>query len=433
MWKPIKLPNYVTISNEKYSMPEYMHLVSKAISYKYLKSDNTVDIKFNAKNPNKPSGNSIKKDFSKNNYYDIAKRTYLYIEKYNGAPNYITSASGKIQYQTMIYGFSKIGNYIYVNNKLPTFLGLNIKNSHSMNKNIPKYVRTTLNSNSTNSNSGNSNTITTNNKNAVWVHSGDMKNVNLDTLVENGIGNIFIHEDIFKDKNNALNWISTATNKGIKIHIWFTCFYNTSTKSWVNPINTNTKTYNQGYFNNIINRAKEYTSYNGVAGIHLDYLRYPGSEKISPGPAYWYSYSNGITGVNAITEFTKQISTSLKAMNNKLIISAAIMPETTDNAKYYGQDPVQLGKYLDVICPMIYKGNYGKSSSWIATTTQWYVKNSGNAEIWTALQSYKDDNNVVKLSASELLTDCKAALSGGASGIALFRWGLINIFNILNI
>lgn len=437
-----KLPSYVVISNEKYSMPEYMHLLSKSIAYKCLKSTNTVNIKFNANNPSKPVGHSIKKSFSKNSYYTMAKKTCLYIEKYNKVPNYVTTTSGKVQYQTMVYGFAKIGNYIRATGKLPTSLALNVKNSHSLNKYIPKYTRkttstppSTSNNSSTNGNTntgGNSNVIAGNNKNAVWVHSGDMKNVNLDTLVNNGIGNIFIHEGIFKDKTSALNWISTATNKGLKIHIWFTCFYNASSKKWTNPINTNTKTYNQAYFNTIISRAKEYASYSGVAGIHLDYLRYPGSDKVSPGPAYKYSYSNGVTGVNAVTEFTRQLSTSVKSINNKIILSAAIMPES-ENIKYYGQDSAQLGKYLDVLCPMIYKSNYGKTTSWIKTTTQMFVKNSGNAEIWTALQTYKSDSSPVKLSSSELLTDCKSALSGGATGIALFRWGIVNLFNLSNI
>ncbi len=437
-----KLPNYVTISSAKYSMPEFLHLVSKSIAYKCLKSTNTVKIEYNAKNPSKPTGNSIKSTISKANYYDIAKRTCLYVEKYDQAPNYVSSKYGKLQYQTLIYGLSKIGAYIGTYKKLPSSLSLNIKSSNSINKNIPKYTRTTatnINNNGnagTNSNSDtdgntntNSNSGTNNlnkNKNAIWVHSGSMTSINLDTLVNNGIGNIFIHEDIFKSKTAALNWISTATKKGINIHVWFTCFYDTSAKKWINPIDTSKKTFNQAYFNTIINRAKEYVSYTGVAGIHLDYLRYPGT-------ANNYYYSDSINGASAITEFAKQLSTAVKSMKSNIIISAAVMPETSSNAKYYGQDCSQLGKYIDVIVPMIYKGNYGKTSTWIKSTTEWFVKNSGGAEIWGGLQTYNSDNDITKLSASSLSTDCKAIMNGGAAGIALFRWGLINFFNLLTL
>ncbi|MDR2967306.1 MAG: hypothetical protein LBU74_05105 [Methanobacteriaceae archaeon] len=429
-----KLPNYVTISNNQYSMPEFMYLVSRAIVLKYSGSSSSVTIKYNVKNPSSPSGASINKNIPKATFYSLAKSAQDYIAKNNQVPNFVSSSYGKIQYQTILYGFAKIGNYIGVNNKLPTYLSLNIKSTSSLNKNLPNYYKTNNSGNTGSNNVGNGSNggVTTSaNKNAIWVHSGDMKNVDLDTLVGNGIGNIFIHEDIFKDKNGALNWISTATNKGIKVHIWFTCFYNTSSKTWINPINTNTQTYNQAYFNTMISRAKEYASYNGVAGIHLDYLRYPGSVDVSPGPAYSHSYSNGVTGVNAITEFTKQISTSVKSINSKLILSAAIMPETYDNVKYYGQDCSQLGNYLDVIVPMIYKGNYRQDAYWIKTTTQWFVKNSGNAKIWGGLQTYRSDSDVTKLSASELAADSKAVLNGGAEGVALFRWGIANLFNLL--
>jgi hypothetical protein len=406
-------------------MPEFMNLVSRAIVLKNSGSNSAVAIKSNVKNPPKPSGVSINKNIPKATYITLAKNVHAYIATNNEATNFVSSSYGKIQYQTILYGFARIGNFIGANNKLPTSVSLNVKSTSSLNKNLPKYSadnseNTGSNEGNTGSNNGGSNNgITGSNKNAIWVHSGDMKNVNFDLLVQKGIGNIFIHEDIFKDKTSALNWISTATSKGIKVHAWFTCFYNPSSKSWINPINTDTQTYNQAYFNSIITRAKEYASYPGVAGIHLDYLRYPGT-------AYKYNYSNGVTGANAITEFTKQLSTSVKSVNSKIILSAAIMPETYNNAYYYGQDCSQLGKYLDVICPMIYKGNYKQTAAWIQTTTQWFVKNSGGAEIWGGLQTYRSDSDVTKLSATELDVDIKAVLNGGAAGVALFRWGIIN-------
>jgi len=163
-----------------------------------------------------------------------------------------------------------------------------------------------------------------------------------------------------------------------------------------------------------------------VSGIHLDYLRYPGT-------AYKYNYSNGVTGENAVTEFTKQASKAMKSINSRLILSAAVMPETNSNAKYYGQNIPVLGKYLDVIAPMIYKGNYRKDSTWITSTTSWFVKNSGGAKIWGGIQTYNSDNNVSILSVSQLKTDSNAVMKGGAAGVALFRWGLTNFFDLLTL
>lgn len=113
-----------------------------------------------------------------------------------------------------------------------------------------------------------------------------------------------------------------------------------------------------------------------------------------------------------------------------MILSAAIMPESTYyNKYYYGQDVNYLSQYLDVICPMVYKGNYKKSSSWIKSATNNIVKASSHAQIWTGLQTYKSDYNLAKLSKSDLSKDCKNALAGGASGIVLFRYGLTNFIN----
>ena len=57
------------------------------------------------------------------------------------------------------------------------------------------------------------------------------------------------------------------------------------------------------------------------------------------------------------------------------------MPEKTKSAYYYGQDYAVISKYMDVVMPMIYKGNYHKSTSWITTTTQWYKTNSKGAKV----------------------------------------------------
>jgi hypothetical protein len=57
-----RLPNYVTISNNRYSMPEFMYLVSRAIVLKNSGSNSNVTIKLNVKNPSNPSGVSINKN-----------------------------------------------------------------------------------------------------------------------------------------------------------------------------------------------------------------------------------------------------------------------------------------------------------------------------------------------------------------------------------
>jgi hypothetical protein len=416
------LPNSVTISGKKLSMAQYMYLVSKAIAYKYKGSSVAMTIKTNVKDPASPFGDTIKKVIPKSKYYDIAKRTYQYINKYNQAPNYVSSNYGKLQYQTAIYAFARIGAYLANYKKIPSSVTVKVAKTHNLNKYKPSSASV---SSSVSSNGASTNKIKSNNKNAIWVHSGDMNEnsgtnnpLNLSLLVEYGIGNVFIHEDIFK-RSDARSWIKEAAGKGIKVHIWFTCFYDVKNKKWINPVSGGK--VNQAYFNKMITRAKTYVKYDGVAGIHLDYLRYPGT-------AY---QTNG--GTKAITEFVRQLNVAVKAINPKIILSAAVMPETYNNDYYYGQDIPQLGKYLDVIVPMIYEGNYKANNAWITSTTKWFVQNSGGAEIWGGLQGYYSDSNTKKLSVSALKADVSSVLKGGAPGIAIFRWGTANLFSLLNL
>ncbi|KZX15403.1 pseudomurein-binding repeat-containing protein [Methanobrevibacter filiformis] len=439
--KNSKLPNYVTISGEKYSMPDFFHVLSKAITVKSSNSTNQVSIKINAKNPTKPSGKSISYNLSKSEYLRLAKNIYTYIESKNTAPNYATSSMGEIQYQTILWGLAKVGDWYSKNGKFPTSVGLDKKYTKSINNYLPLYTSNSSSTNSSNSVNNSSGSNSTNsgsdsiigkvkftNKNAMWVHSGDMNNVVLKTLVSAGIGNVFLHEDVFKEfgETKVLAWIKNANNLGVKTHIWITVFYNTSSKKWINPINVNNNSYDYSLFNTIISKAVKYSKMSSVAGVHLDYLRYPGT-------AYKNNYSNGVTGTGAINEFTKLLYTSVKKVNPNILLSAAVMPEASKNTYYYGQDTNELGKYLDVVVPMIYKGNYNKDSSWITSTVKWFVANSNDAEVWAGLQTYKSDSNVEKLSTSELIQDCKAALNGGSLGLVLFRWGITNIFNLINL
>ena len=81
----------------------------------------------------------------------------------------------------------------------------------------------------------------------------------------------------------------------------------------------------------------------------------------------------------------------------------------------------------------IYKGNYHKSTSWITTTTQWYKTNTKGAKGWGGIQSYRSDDDLTKLSYSELKKDSQAVLDGNGDGIVIFRWGLSQILNFLSL
>ena len=217
-----------------------------------------------------------------------------------------------------------------------------------------------------------------------------------------------------KKKGQVQSFINLAKKYNIRVHIWMLTFFDG--KSFVNPIQNGKE--NTSYFKKRIERAKYFATLKNLAGIHFDYLRYPGNAHKNKG------------GVEAINSFVKQAVTDLKKVNKNLLISAAIMPETSENKKYYGQDMSFISNYFDIILPMVYKGNYKQNRNWIEKTTSYFVKNSKKSKIWVTLQSYKDDDHPsTLLSLDELTKDCKAVISGKGHGVAIFRYGLSHFVN----
>ncbi len=254
-------------------------------------------------------------------------------------------------------------------------------------------------------------TVTTHN--AYWLYGSDMKSVNLKTLASKGVTDILLNFKAYElyGKSGVESWIASASEVGIDVHMWVQAFYSGST-GWVNPVKDG-KEYTS-YFTTKINEIKTYAALKGLSGIHLDYLRYPGTAYKTTG------------GTEAITSFIKQVKTAVDSINSNLVLSCALMPETTSSAYYYGQDYDSLSKYMDVVIPMVYKGNYNKDTTWIASATKWYVENSKGADVWTGIQTYKSDEDTTKLSTSELKTDIASALKGGSAGVVLFRYGISN-------
>jgi len=261
---------------------------------------------------------------------------------------------------------------------------------------------------------------TTSKHTGYWLYGSDMKSVNLNDLSSKGVTDIFLNFKAYElyGKSGVESWVTSAATAGIKVHMWVQTFYSGDT-GWVNPVKDGKE--NTAYFTQKINEIKTYAAIKGLAGIHFDYIRYSGDGNNA-------AYKN-TGGTAAINSFVKQAVSAIKSVNSKLIVSCALMPETTSMEKYYGQDYTVLSQYMDVVVPMVYKGNYGQSSSWITTTTKWYVDNSKGASVWTGLQTYNSDKDTTLLSVANLNKDINAAYSGGASGAILFRYGISNSVN----
>ncbi len=251
--------------------------------------------------------------------------------------------------------------------------------------------------------------------NGMWLFAGDMDKVNFNTLQKYGTKHIFLNFYCFKLHSKAYveSWIKAARNKGIKVHIWMQAFYGDN--GWAYPVKNGK--YNYNLINSKVKEAVKYAKVKGVAGVHFDYVRYPGTANKHPG------------ALNGVNMFIKKASTAIHKVNKKLIVSAAVMPEPNSMKYYYAQDIPTMGKYLDVIVPMAYKGNYHAGANWIKYITQTFKKQSSKAKIWTGLQAYRSDSKVTKIPQKELFSDANAAVYGGADGVILFRFGLFNYIN----
>jgi hypothetical protein len=251
--------------------------------------------------------------------------------------------------------------------------------------------------------------------NGFWLFGADMKRINLKTAAKYGANTIFLNSYAFTlhGKSEVAKFVKTANSLGIKVHIWMELFNDGD--GWISPV-TSSGAYRYDLFNSFIKEAKSYASVKGVAGIQFDYIRFPGNA---------YKYKNGVSAIN---EFTRMACTELHKLNSKLIVSATVMPEPSAMKYYYGQDIATMSKYLDVIVPMVYKGNYGAGTSWIKSVTSQFVKMSNGAQIWTGLQGYRSDSNVNKLPSSEIMNDAYYASLAGATGVIAFRYTLFNWF-----
>lgn len=252
--------------------------------------------------------------------------------------------------------------------------------------------------------------------NGYWVWSSHMYSVDLKKLAKLGTKHLFLHTYSIHvhGKSAVVKWIAKAHKYGMKVHLWMQiCYVN---GKWTRPCNKD-NTIKYGFLNGKVKEAKKYAKIKGVDGIHFDYVRFGGT-------AHLYK-----TSTDAINYFVKKASTEVHKIKPNCIVSAAVMPEPSMMKYWYGQDIPTMGRYLDVIVPMVYKGNFNQKTPWITKIVSLYNKQSKSAVIWAGLQSYHSDNNAKKLSHSELLKDARAAKAGGATGSILFRIGITKYLN----
>ena len=143
-----KLPSYVTIGTSQVTMPQFLQLL--ATSLLQINSGTSTPIPLgNVSNPINSTGDYVYGNINLTEYISIAQSIKTFIDSDGIAPNYATSSLGKIQYETLIYMFSKVVNYYGVNSKLPAYVSVDstVANpgSYSIPSDLQQYLQATTN------------------------------------------------------------------------------------------------------------------------------------------------------------------------------------------------------------------------------------------------------------------------------------------------
>ena len=146
-----KLPNYVTIGSSQITMPQFLQLLVTGL-LQINSGTNTAIVPGNIKAPTSPTGSYMYGNVYKTEYLSIAQSIKSYINSNGIAPNYASSSLGNIQYESLIYSYSKILNYYKTNGALPNYV---LVDSSVTNTEVPpelqQYLQATTNCQVTNS------------------------------------------------------------------------------------------------------------------------------------------------------------------------------------------------------------------------------------------------------------------------------------------
>jgi hypothetical protein len=134
-----RLPNYVTISNTEVTIPQFLQLITANLLNINKGLNTTVNLK--TVNSTSNSTETIKNgNILKAEYLNIAQSIQTTIASTGKAPSYINSSLGKINFNNLVYTFSKILNFQSTNNRLPNYVSVTSWTNVTNASNIPEGI-----------------------------------------------------------------------------------------------------------------------------------------------------------------------------------------------------------------------------------------------------------------------------------------------------
>ncbi|HTX61330.1 MAG TPA: pseudomurein-binding repeat-containing protein [Methanobacterium sp.] len=118
-----RLPNYVTTPAGQITMPKFLNLLTTATTQANSGSNTPINI-LNVNTPSS-SASSYKSGYIyKSEFLSIAQTINSYITSNGKPPIYVTTSLGKINYNSLVYMYSKIMSFFYTNQRLPNYVSM---------------------------------------------------------------------------------------------------------------------------------------------------------------------------------------------------------------------------------------------------------------------------------------------------------------------
>lgn len=258
---------------------------------------------------------------------------------------------------------------------------------------------------------------------AVWAWSSHVPSLSendfasLRNLKNLGYDHILLNYVAFEtaDRRQTLAFLDKCDELGVNVHCWMQCFYK---GGWISPVDDANQCYREDVYADIRDHAKKYLEDFGVKGLHLDYIRFGGT-------ASKHDINAEVNSVGAVNRCCRELREITDSYDEGLVLSAALMPEP--NTEYaYGQNPAQMGQYIHILMPMLYRYSYNFSDATCKTRTNWFCEHSGGAQVWAGITTYtgNDSSGVKGMDAESLRRDIDVFMDSQADGLVLFRYGL---------
>ena len=115
-----KLPKYVQMGTRQITMPQFLQLLTAGLTQVNKGSTGSITLK-SVGTSLKPTQNLKSGTIKKSEYLAMAGRISSFINSNGKIPNFTSSSLGKIQYESLVYMYSRIMNYQSVNKDLPNY------------------------------------------------------------------------------------------------------------------------------------------------------------------------------------------------------------------------------------------------------------------------------------------------------------------------